>query len=101
RQVVVRNTALFDRVPDHVDFARIQMHGQSVEQLFTARHQELALPDDRPVSATGFASYIRLGLLHVLINADRWIFLLGALLLVRRRRDVGYLIVALAAGYLL
>ncbi len=101
RQLVLRNTALFDRIPDHVNFARIQMHGQNVEQLFTAQHQALALPDDRALPATGFGTYLRLGFRHFLSSADRWIFVLGALLLVRHRQDVGYLVLALAAGYLL
>jgi hypothetical protein len=101
RQLVLHDTALFGRMPDHVDFARIQMRGQSIERLFTAQHQQLALPDDRAVPATGFGQYLRMGLLHFLTSVDRWIFLLGALLLVRRRQDVGYLIAAVAAGYLL
>jgi hypothetical protein len=101
RQLRLRNTALFNAAPGHVDFARIQMNGRSVAQLFTARHQEVALPDDGAVSPTSFAAYLRLGLTHVLTTADRWIFLLGALLLVRRRIDVGYLIAAVASGYLL
>jgi len=100
-QLRLRNTALFDAAPGHVDFARIQMNGQIVAQLFTARHQVLALPDDRAVSPTAFAAYLRLGLAHVLTTADRWVFLLGALLLVRRRLDVGYLIAAVASGYLM
>ena len=101
RQLRLRNTALFNAVPGHVDFARVQMNGHSVAQLFTARHQELALPETQAVSPTSFATYLGLGLRHLLSSTDRWIFLLGALLLVRRRRDVGYLIAGLACGYLL
>jgi hypothetical protein len=101
RQLVLHDTALFGRMPDHVDFARIQLRGQSVARLFTAPHQDLALPDDRAVSASGLAAYVRLGVLHILLNADRWIFLVGALLLVRRRLHVGYLVLAVATGYLL
>jgi hypothetical protein len=101
RQLVLHDTALFGRVPQHVTFARIQMDGRRVEWLFTAQHQELALPDDRALAATGIGAYLRLGVLHVLTHADRWIFLLGALLFIRRRPDVGYLLVALATGYLL
>jgi hypothetical protein len=101
RQLMLRNTALFGRVPDHINFARIQMQGWSVEQLFTVQHQQLTLPEGRAPSATGFETYVRLGFVHFLARADRWIFLLGALLLVRGRQDVGYLILALAGGYLL
>jgi hypothetical protein len=101
RRLRLRNTALFDAAPGHVDFARIQMNGQSVAQLFTAGHQELALPDDRAVSPTSFAQYLRLGLKHILASADRCIFLLGALLLVRGRQDAAYLVAAVVSGYLL
>ncbi|HEY6458131.1 MAG TPA: hypothetical protein VIY90_22880 [Steroidobacteraceae bacterium] len=101
RHLLLRNTALFESAPGHVDFARINMNGRVVAQLFTAQHQQLALPDGRAVSPTSFATYLRLGLRHLLSGTERWIFLLGALLLVRRRLDVGYLIAALGCGYLL
>jgi HupE / UreJ protein len=101
RHLLLRNTAVFDAAPGHVDFARIQMNGRSIAQLFTAQHQQLALPDAGTVAPAAFAAYLRLGLRHVLTSTDRWIFLLGALLLVRRRQDVGYLIAAVASGYLL
>ena len=101
RQLRLRNTALFNAVPGHVDFARVQMNGHSVAQLFTARHQELALPDTQAVPTTSLAAYLGLGFGHVLTSADRWIFLLGAVLLVRRRQDAAYLVAAVASGYLL
>lgn len=101
RQLVLRNSALFERAPGHINFATIQRHTQSVAQLFTADHRELTLPDDKPLPAAGFGAYLRLGIAHVLHNADRWCFVLGLLLLVSRRRDLGYLVLALAGGYLL
>jgi hypothetical protein len=101
RHLRLHNTAIFDAVPHHVDFARIQVDGHVVAQLFTVGHQELAVPDAQPVSPASFAAYKELGLKHDLQGIDRWIFLLGAFLLVRRRRDVGYLIAALICGYAL
>jgi len=101
RHLVLRNNALFGQTPQHVNFARIQMRGQSVEQLFTAQHQELALPDERAVPAAGLGAYLRLGFTRVMRSADRWCFLLGMLLFVRRPREAGYLVLALAGGYLL
>jgi HupE / UreJ protein len=101
RQLVLRNNALFGSAPGHVNFAHIQIRGESVEQLFTAQHQQLALRDDRAVPAAGFGAYLRLGFTHVMRSADRWCFVLGLLLLVRRWREVGYLVLALAGGYLL
>jgi hypothetical protein len=101
RQLVLRNSALFGRAPGHVNFARIQVRGQSVEQLFTAQHQQLVLPEDRAVPAAGFGAYLRLGFTHIMRSADRWCFVLGVLLLVRQWRELGYVILALAGGYLL
>jgi HupE / UreJ protein len=101
RRLVLHNNALFGQTPGHVNFARIQLRGQSVEQLFTAQHRELALPDDRALPAAGLGAYLRLGFTHVMHSADRWCFLLGMLLCLRRPREAGYLILALASGYLL
>jgi hypothetical protein len=101
RQLVLRNTALFGRVPGHINFARVQIRGQTIEQLFTAQHQSLSLPDDGAVPAAGPAAYLRLGFRHLAGSAAGWCLLLGALLLVRRRREVGYVFLALAGGYLL
>ena len=101
RHLVLRNEALFGRAPGHVNFARIQFGGGSIEQLFTARQQQLVLPDDRAIPAAGFGAYLRLGFEHVMRSADRWCFVLGLLLLVRGWREVGCLALALTGGYLL
>jgi hypothetical protein len=101
RQLVLRNSALFGRAPAHIDFARIQVRGQTVEQLFTMQHQTLSLPDDAAVPAAGLAGYLRLGFWHLLDSAAGGCLLLGALLLVRHRREVGYVLLALVSGYLL
>jgi hypothetical protein len=90
---------LFDRVATHVDFARIEIDGRFVEQLFTAARQRLHVPVSGPLQAAGPVQYGRLGLTHVLSSADRLCFLLAALLLVRRARDLLDLIGALAVGY--
>jgi hypothetical protein len=100
-QLVLRDTVLFATVPDHVDFASIRTHGQMVQQLFTAGKQQLALPDAGAPPAAGIFAYVRIGLMHVLDSTDRWCVLLAALLLVRRRTDVGGIVLALAAGYVL
>jgi hypothetical protein len=101
QQLVLRDAVLFATVPDHVDFATIRTRGQVVQQLFTSGRQQLMLPDAGALPAAGLFAYVRIGLLHVLESPDRCCVLLGALLLVRRRRDVGGIVVALAGGYLL
>jgi hypothetical protein len=101
RQLLLHNSVLFGQVRDHVDFARIQTRGQTVQQLFTAGQQTLALPDVGTPRAAGIFAYLRIGLTHILGSADRWCLLIGALLLVQRRSEVGGIVLALATGYLL
>ncbi|HTY48212.1 MAG TPA: hypothetical protein VMB48_00815 [Steroidobacteraceae bacterium] len=90
---------LFDRVPGHIDFARIERGGQSSLALFTAGREQLQVPDTGALPAAGIGRYLRLGALHLLGSPDRLCLLLGAMLLVRRRRDLGGLLLGLAAGY--
>lgn len=101
RQIVVRDSVLFTTVPDHVNFATLQTHGQVIQQLFTAGRQQLSLPDVGAPSPAGTFAYVNIGLRHILDSFDRWCVLLGALLLVRNWRDAGGIIVCLAGGYLL
>jgi HupE / UreJ protein len=101
RQLVLRNSVLFGPVPEHVNFARIETHGQVVEQLFTAGHQQLALPDAGAPPAASLGAYLSIGFKRVLGSADRLVFLIGALLLARRWRDVGWIVLALVGGYAL
>jgi hypothetical protein len=99
--LTLHDHALFDRFPQHVDFARIEHDGRSVQQLFTGASEHLRVPLSKPAPAAAPAQYGELGLTHVLRGADRLCLLLGALLLVRRRRELGFLVAALASGYLL
>ncbi len=99
--LTLQNHALFDRLNTHVNFARIEFEGRSIQQLFTATRQRLQVPATGPVPAAGFLEYARLGVLHILRSADRLCFLLAALLLVRRVRDLPLFLGALAVGYAL
>ncbi|HEV2702897.1 MAG TPA: HupE/UreJ family protein [Steroidobacteraceae bacterium] len=101
KQLVLKNTVLFATVPDHIDFASIRAHGQVVQQLFTAGRQQLTLPDSTAPAPAAMSAYVRIGLVHVLDSFDRWCVLMGAVLLVRRWREVGAVVVCLAGGYLL
>ncbi len=99
RQMVLQDAALFSRTPDHLNIARIDRDGRVVEHVFTAASQQLQLPDDGMLVAPGLGTWLRMGAQHILHSADRLCFVLGLVLLIRRRRDVGYLILALTIGY--
>jgi hypothetical protein len=96
--LVLHNHVLFARVRGHVNFARVERDGRVVEQIFTAGRERLAIPDTA-LPAAGFGSYVRLGALHLLLNADRLCFLLGSLLLIRRKEEAAYAFAALSIGY--
>ena len=70
-------------------------------QIFTpdAKRSVCASTARRRTRASG--SYVRLGWLHLLHSPDRLLVLLGLLLLVRRRIQLGYLAGGLVLGYAL
>ena len=101
--IVLENTFLFDRVPSHVNIARIQIgEGGFATQLFTAARERIALPaDGSEPSNVGVFEYARLGLGHIASSVDRLCFVLAFLLVGCRRQDPGYLVGGASLGYLL
>lgn len=97
--LVLHNHVLFGRAPGHVNFARIEKDGHAVDQVFTARHEELSVPDSGTMAPAGLGWYAHLGWMHMLLSPDRLCFLLGSLLLIRRPREAGYLMAGLLFGY--
>jgi hypothetical protein len=100
--LVLEEHALFDRLPGQIDFARVQgADGAARQELFTVTHQQLALSAGRSPPAAGWERYAALGFARMLGRWDRLCFLLGAVLLMRRVRDVRGLGLGLTAGYAL
>ena len=97
--LVLRNTALFDRLPGEINFARVEINGHFSQQLFTAAHPQLQVPTTGALHSAGIGRYVSLGIEHILGHWDRLCFLLGSLLLLRRPRQVRTLIAGLALGY--
>jgi len=100
RSLVLENRALFDRVPGHVDFARIEAGGRFTDQLFTAGRLRVRIPNVSNAPAASLGAYVRLGIGHVLHDAGRLCFLIVALLVVMHRpRRVLLIFAGLVAGY--
>ena len=97
--LLLKNAALFDAIPGHVNFARIETADGAVEQLFTAGRQEVQVPQTGPVRNASIGRYVSLGFSHLWRSLDRICVLLGALLLLRSRRHATHLLIGLAAGY--
>ncbi len=105
--LVIRNSVLFEQVPEHVNFARIQSRDAAVQQLFTAGSQSLSIPDSAAPQPATLGAWIRLGVLHVILSPDRLCFLLGLVLLAggasvqgtRGAWATAYAALGLLAGY--
>jgi hypothetical protein len=99
--IVLQNTVLHDLVPDHVDFARVQINGGGfVLRLFREGYESISASSAGPVFGdSGILQYVRMGLAHVLRNLDRLSFVLGLMLMVRMRRDYGLILAGLSLGY--
>jgi hypothetical protein len=95
----LKNAFLFERMPQHVDYARIEVDGSSSTQVFTAARQQIDLADT-PVAA-GAGVYLGLGATHIAHDFERLCFFLGLMLLARNRRDWFIAALGLTAGYVL
>ena len=99
---VLKNTALFERVSSHVNYARLRAGGgEWAPQLFTAGRQEIRVPGTGAPPAAGSLRYVSLGVGHVWHSLDRIAIVLGLLLLARRRDELKLLAAGLAGGYAL
>jgi hypothetical protein len=102
RVLTLKNSVLFERVPAHVNYARVRAGGgEWAPQLFTAGREEIGVPSAAPPAAASWLRYASLGFLHVLHSLDRIAVVLGLLLLVRRREQLELLAVGLGGGYVL
>jgi HupE / UreJ protein len=101
--ITLQNAFLFERVPSHVNIARIQIgDGGFVTRLFTAARERIALPaTSSELGNAGVYEYARLGLSHITESLDRLCFVLAFLLVGCRWRDLGYLVGGASLGYLL
>jgi hypothetical protein len=100
--LVLHDGVLFDRVPGHVDYARVQVDGgPPTLQIFTRDRQNVTLPTAAgPPPDAGLGLFAGRGAERVLGHAERLCVILGLLLLARGWSDLGPLLGALAIGYL-
>lgn len=82
---ILSNSMLFERMPQHIDYADIEENGASISRLFTAQRRQIDLAVDDASERVG--TYVALGASHIVLSFERICFLLGLLLLVRHGRD--------------
>ncbi|MED5262061.1 MAG: HupE/UreJ family protein [Myxococcota bacterium] len=98
--------SFFEVAPSHVHFARVRRSGGlPSEFLYTdaVRHHLVEVPggESEPAAsgAVTFATYVRLGVEHILIGLDHVAFLVALLLLSRRARDVVWMVTGFTVGH--
>jgi hypothetical protein len=96
---ILKNAFLFERMPQHIDYARIEVDGSSSNQVFTAARQQIDLANTP--AAAGMGVYLGLGASHIAHDLERLCFFLGLMLLARNRRDWVIAAFGLTAGYVL
>lgn len=106
RDIEIGLEAFFDVAPSHIHFARIRRpSGLPSELLFTdalRSHRVAVSADESEASETGvvtFATYVQLGVEHILIGLDHVAFLVALLLLSRRVRDVVLMVTGFTLGH--
>src|SRR5215831_4025346 len=99
---VLKNSALFERVPAHVNYARVRASGgEWAAQIFTSSREQIRVPSSAPPAGASWLRYAWLGFSHLLHSLDRIAVVLGFLLLARRREQLQSLAAGLAGGYAL
>jgi hypothetical protein len=107
-ELAIQNDAFFEVAPSHVHFARVRVAGgPPVEHLFTDARRvrtvdlkaEAGSSSEQQSSGATLASYIELGIEHILIGIDHIAFLIALLLLSRGVRDVVLMVTGFTAGH--
>jgi hypothetical protein len=107
RTHAIRSHVLLDVAPSHLHFARVQWKGAPEvirEKVLTEAAPEFALPRTREDLAGGafgsdFASYLELGVRHILTGWDHLAFLFGLLLLASRFGEVARLVTGFTVAH--
>ena len=99
--LVLTDSALFDRLPGHANFARVSVNGRSQQELFTPGKMQLRLPDAGALRAVAEARYVSFGLRYVLQRLDWVCFLIGSVALLAVDRASLWLAAGLVCGFLL
>ncbi len=95
------DTAFFELVPTHVNFAQIQRpNGDFVEQLITADDQGLDLAGGgEGLESAGFLRFVEMGVMHIFTGVDHMSFLVGLVLISRRLRDLVFVVTGFTIGH--
>ena len=98
----LRDTAFFDLVPTHVNFAQIQRpDGDFIEQLITADDPgiDVGSANGAGLESASLLRFISMGVMHIFTGIDHMSFLLGLVLISRRLRDLVFVVTGFTIGH--
>ncbi len=96
----IRFSALFEWAPNHVHLAAIRAgDGRLHSRVFSAGREVWQSDPQAQPSVSGFPSYFRLGVQHILEGWDHLCFLLALVLFVRRWQTLAWLITGFTVGH--
>lgn len=96
------DSAFFELVPTHVNFAQVQRpNGDFIEQLITASDPglDLAGANGEQLASAGFFRFIQMGVMHIFTGVDHMSFLVGLVLISRRLRDLVFVVTGFTIGH--
>jgi len=99
----LHSQAFIDLVPSHTNFARIEDDaGRFFEQLLTRDHPEIEVSgadSESTLKSAGFATFVRMGIMHIFTGVDHMSFMLGLVLISRRVRDLLFVVTGFTLGH--
>ena len=95
------DSAFFDLVSTHVNFAQVQRpDGDFVEQLITGDDPGLDVAGEgNGMASAGFPRFVEMGVMHIFTGVDHMSFLLGLVLISRRLRDLVFVVTGFTIGH--
>jgi hypothetical protein len=102
KNLILQDSAFFELVPSHVDFAQIQLaDGDVVEQLFTKDTKRFDLSESQggKFKSAGFIDFVKMGIMHIFTGIDHMSFLLGLVLISRRLKDLVFVVSGFTLGH--
>lgn len=103
KNLAIQSSVLFDVVPSHTNFARVQVGDQDFfEQLLTNEHRETEITGGEShgtLRGAGILKFIEMGIMHIFTGIDHMAFMLGLVLISRRVRDLLLVVTGFTLGH--
>jgi hypothetical protein len=101
-EIKVNDSAWFELVESHTNFAQVQTDsGSFIERLITKDEQtiDVSASAASPLQNAGFIDFLKMGMMHIFTGVDHMSFMLGLVLISRRIRDLLFVVTGFTIGH--